>query len=122
MNPAPFVHSALAMTRRLKRRDRCPLAWLLDVWRWHKCEVSRRPLYRRCRGQSGSNSDIVKLTRLTPSETWSAIGTVLLPASITGTAGARPNRLIGGHWLRAMSAIGSYWRWFEVPQYLKLSG
>jgi hypothetical protein len=24
MNPAPFVHSALAMTRRLKRRDRCP--------------------------------------------------------------------------------------------------
>jgi hypothetical protein len=35
VNPAPFVHSALAMTRRLKRRDRCPLAWLLDVWRWH---------------------------------------------------------------------------------------
>jgi hypothetical protein len=34
MNPAPFVHSALAMTRRLKRRDRCPLAWLLDVWKW----------------------------------------------------------------------------------------
>src|SRR4029450_11703267 len=24
MNSAPFVHSALAMTRRLKRRDRCP--------------------------------------------------------------------------------------------------
>ena len=24
MNPAPFVPSALAMTRRLKRRDRCP--------------------------------------------------------------------------------------------------
>ena len=24
MNPAPFVHSALAMTGRLKRRDRCP--------------------------------------------------------------------------------------------------
>jgi hypothetical protein len=35
---------------------------------------------------------------------------------------ARPNRLIGGHWRRAMSAIGSYWRWFEVPQYLRLSG
>jgi hypothetical protein len=24
MNPAPFVHSALAITRRLMRRDRCP--------------------------------------------------------------------------------------------------
>jgi hypothetical protein len=34
MNPAPFVHSALAMTRRLKRRDRCPARLLLDVWKW----------------------------------------------------------------------------------------
>jgi hypothetical protein len=54
MNPAPFVHSALAMTRRLKRRDRCPLACLLDVWKcalfgsavmsdespeWHKADM-----------------------------------------------------------------------------------
>jgi hypothetical protein len=50
MNPAPFVHSALAMTRRLKRRDRCPLAWLLDVWRWHPnghAGVGRRCLLLR---------------------------------------------------------------------------
>jgi hypothetical protein len=28
MNPAPFVHSALAMTRHLKRRDRSPGSWM----------------------------------------------------------------------------------------------
>jgi hypothetical protein len=32
---------------------------------WHKCEVPRRPLYRRYRRKSGSDSDIVKQARLT---------------------------------------------------------
>jgi hypothetical protein len=40
------------------------------VHTWHKCEMPRCPLYRRYRGQSGSDSDIVKLTRLTHSRRW----------------------------------------------------
>jgi hypothetical protein len=32
---------------------------------WHKCEVRRGPPYRRYRRNSGRDSDIVKLTRLT---------------------------------------------------------
>jgi hypothetical protein len=40
MNPAPFVHSALAMTGRLKRRDRCPALagwpWLAPVDKLHE--------------------------------------------------------------------------------------
>jgi hypothetical protein len=33
MNPAPFVHSALAMTCCLKRATGAPLAPLLDLWK-----------------------------------------------------------------------------------------
>jgi hypothetical protein len=32
---------------------------------WHKCEVRKGPLYRRYRGKSGRDSDIVKSPRLT---------------------------------------------------------
>jgi len=32
---------------------------------WHKCEVLRCPLYSRYRGKSGSDTDIVKLSRMT---------------------------------------------------------
>jgi hypothetical protein len=31
----------------------------------HECEVQRRPPYRRYRGISGSNNDIVNLMRMT---------------------------------------------------------
>src|SRR5712664_4688474 len=53
----PIPPTCLAALRRQSRLGhfRC----------WHKCEVPRRPLYRRYRGKSGSGSDIVKLTRLT---------------------------------------------------------
>src|ERR1700694_1075827 len=46
---------------------------LAIVWRsfgpqWHECEVPPRPLCRRYRGTSGSDTDIVKLTRITHEE------------------------------------------------------
>jgi hypothetical protein len=43
-----------------------------DFRSWHKCEVPQCQLYRRYRGQSGSDLDIVKLAQLTPEQTWPA--------------------------------------------------
>ena len=43
MNPAPFAHSASAMTRRLSGATGAPLAWLLDVWKRHFSDLPRCP-------------------------------------------------------------------------------
>jgi hypothetical protein len=51
--------------RQLIERIHEPAKGLRDVRFWHESEVPRRPLYRRYRGKSGSDTDIVKPTRLT---------------------------------------------------------
>src|SRR5258707_1367202 len=53
------------MTRRLKRRDRCLLAWLLDVRKWHFSEVVVPMRDVRSWGKTGSGQRWGEPTRLT---------------------------------------------------------
>jgi hypothetical protein len=49
MKPAPFVHSVLAMTRRLKRRDQCPARLAFGCPEVPKADVLGATAKVRCR-------------------------------------------------------------------------